>query len=115
MNDSALSKNASNVKIIYILYLVSLVLPLTGLVGVVMAYSYQSDADETLRSHFTYLIRTFWIGALYIFIGLILFVFIIGYLVWLFTVIWLIVRCVKGIKQLDANQPIANPKSWMFS
>jgi len=115
MNDTVQTNQESNVKIIYILYLVSMVLPLTGLVGVVMAYSYRSQADELSQTHFTFLIRTFWIGALYMFVGLVLALFLIGYLVWLFCVIWLIIRCVKGMQFLGNKQPVPNPSTWMFN
>jgi uncharacterized membrane protein len=111
------SSTAGTAKIIYILYLISLA-PFVGfipaIVGVIMAYLNQKDADEMLKTHYRFQIRTFWIGLLYLFIaGLLLFV-LIGYLVWLFYVIWLIVRCVKGLQALDNNEALANPASWMF-
>jgi uncharacterized membrane protein len=33
-------------------------------------------------------------------------------LLWWF--IWTLVRCVKGLLALNAHEPIANPKSWLF-
>jgi uncharacterized membrane protein len=114
MNDTATSSTAGTAKIIYILYLVNIVVPFTGLVGVIMAYLNQKDADEMLKTHFRFQIRTFWIGLLYIFIGALLSVVLIGYLVLLFYVVWLIVRCVKGMQVLDKNEAHPNPVSWMF-
>lgn len=101
-------------KIVYILYLVGIVFGITGIIGVVMAYIYRSDAPEWLRSHYQFQIKTFWIGALYMFIGVILAFVLVGYLVLLFWVVWLIVRCVKGMKALDQKEAHPNPTGWMF-
>lgn len=104
----------STAKIVYILYLTSIVLGITGIVGVVMAYINQSDAPEWLKSHYQFQIRTFWIGALYLVIGIILSFVVIGYLVLLFWLIWLIIRCVKGMSVLDKKEAHPNPTGWMF-
>ena len=101
-------------KIVYILYLVGLVVGVTGLIGVVMAYINRDDAPEWLKSHYQFQIRTFWIGTLYIFIGVILSYVLVGILVLFFFVIWLIVRCVKGIKYLDQKEAPPNPTGWML-
>lgn len=101
-------------KIVYILYMVSLVVGLTGIVGVVMAYINKSEAPEWLAEHYRFQIRTFWIGGLYIFIGALASLLLVGYLILLFWVIWLIVRSVKGMQALDKGEPPANPTSWMF-
>lgn len=106
--------DAGTAKIIYILYLVGLVFGVTGIVGVVMAYINKSDAPEWLQSHYRFQIRTFWIGALYIFLGALLSIFLIGYLVLLFWIVWLIVRCIKGMQALEKGQAHPNPAGWMF-
>ena len=101
-------------KIVYILYLFGLVVGVTGIIGVVMAYINRDDAPEWLKSHYQFQIRTFWIGFLYTLIGIILSYVLIGILVLFFFVIWLIVRCVKGIKFLDQKEAPPNPTGWMF-
>ena len=101
-------------KIVYILYLIGLVFGITWLIGVVMAYINKDDAPEWLKSHYQFQIRTFWIGTLYIFIGIILSFVLVGILVLFFFVIWLIVRCVKGIKYLDQKEAPPNPTGWML-
>lgn len=101
-------------KIVYILYLVGVVFGITGLIGVVMAYIYKSDAPEWLYSHYRFQIRTFWIGLLYLVVGSILLVVLVGWLVYLFWVVWLIIRCVKGLQILDKKEPHPNPTAWMF-
>lgn len=77
--------NKSNALIIYVLYLVSLVVGVTAIVGVIMAYVSKTDAPEWLKSHYVFLIRTFWI-----------------------------VRCAQGLNLLSKNQPVPNYQTWMF-
>jgi len=108
------STTKGTAKLVYILYMVGLLFGITGIVGVVMAYINKDDAPAWLKTHYQFQIRTFWIGALYIFLGSILSLILIGYFVILFWVVWLIIRSVKGIKALDAEIALENPKSWFF-
>lgn len=107
--------NPDTAKIIYILYLVGLIAGVTGIIGVVMAYINRNDAPPWLRSHYDFLIRTFWIGFVYLALGTILSFILVGFLIFLFWVIWLIVRCVQGMKYLDERQPHPAPESWFFN
>lgn len=100
--------------IVYILYLVSLVVGITGIVGLVMAYVKQGDAPEWVQTHYRFQIRTFWIGLLYMAIGLVTAVILIGFLVWLFAVVWLIVRCVKGMQEISRGEARANVTTWLW-
>jgi uncharacterized membrane protein len=104
----------STPKLIYILYLASLVLGITSLVGVIMAYVNVGDAPERAGTHYRYQIRTFWIGLLYAVVGGLLTLIVIGFVVLLFLAVWLIVRCVKGLKYLDRGQPVPNPGTWLW-
>jgi len=100
---------------VYILYLVGFV---TGgaatLVGLIIAYLKSSTADETLRTHFQFQIRTFWIGLLYGLISALLCLVIIGFFLLLALAVWILVRCIKGLMLLNEGRPIANPRSWMI-
>jgi len=113
MSEAAVS--TSTPKIIYILYLVGILVPFVSIIGLVMAYINKDDAPEWLQTHYQFQIRTFWIGFLYGFIGLLLTMIVIGYFVLLFTVIWFVIRSVKGMKYLDTKEAYPNPMSWMFS
>lgn len=104
----------SSAKIVYILYLVGIVVGVTGIIGVVMAYINRSDAPDWLKTHYQFQIRTFWIGGLYLFLGALLALLVVGYLIILFWLIWLIVRCIKGMKALDEKAPHPNPTGWLF-
>jgi len=110
----ALSEDTGTAKIIYILYLATIVLGITGLIGVVMAYIYKDEAPEWLQSHYRFQIRTFWIGLLFSIIGMLGKMILIGWGVILFTLVWLVIRCVKGMKYLNKGEAVPNPGSWMF-
>jgi uncharacterized membrane protein len=67
-----------------------------------------------LDTHYRFQIRTFWIGLLYLVVGGILCLVIIGFFILFWWFIWSLVRNVKGLLALNENRPIANPGSWMF-
>jgi uncharacterized membrane protein len=99
---------------VYILYLVSLFVGVTGIVGLIMAYVKRDEAPEWVKTHYRFQIRTFWIGMLYMFVGLITVVILIGFLIWLFEVVWLIVRCVKGMQATSRGEAVENPTTWFW-
>lgn len=115
MTDTAqVNTGISNAKMVYIMYLAGLVVGITGIIGVVMAYINRDDSPEWMASHYQFQIRTFWIGALFMFVGGLLSLVVIGYFILLFWVVWLVVRCIKGMKYLDQQEAHPNPKGWMF-
>ncbi len=105
---------AGTAKTIYILYLVSIVIGITAIVGLIMAYVNREDAPGWLKSHYQFQIRTFWIGALYLMIGVLLSQVIIGLFILLFWLLWLVVRCTRGMKYLDRKEAYPDPKGWML-
>lgn len=100
----------------YIAYLVGAVTGGAGsLVGLIVAYLQRAEVAGTWReSHYTWLIRTFWIGLLFIVIGAITTWIAIGFLILLATFVWYIVRLVKGWMAYSKEQPIADPENWFF-
>jgi uncharacterized membrane protein len=111
-----IEQNSQNTaKIVYLLFLANILVPFLSLIGVVVAYVNRSDAPVWLQSHYQFQIRTFWIGLLYFFVGILLATVLIGYLVLIFWLVWLIIRCVKGLKYLSQQQPHPHPTSWLFS
>jgi len=107
--------NAQLALIVYILYFASYFLGgTTALVGVIIAHVQIEESDPFLRTHYQWQIRTFWIGLLYLAIGVLLMVVLIGFAVLVFWFVWTLVRTIKGVLALNENKPIARPKSWMF-
>ncbi len=100
--------------VVYVLYLASLLIGITALVGVIIAYVNRSSAPEWLEQHYRFQIRTFWIGLLYAFVGAVTSVILIGWLILLFTLVWFIIRCVKGMMFLNKREAPTDPASWMF-
>ncbi|WP_432696174.1 DUF4870 family protein [Marinobacterium sp. YM272] len=114
MEQAVSTKAAGNVRLVYILYLVGLVVGVTALVGLVMAYINKGDSDSVAASHYRFQIRTFWIGLLMMVIGVITTPIILGWFVFLFWTIWLIIRCVKGLNYLEKGLAHPEPATWMF-
>ncbi len=105
---------SGNAQLIYILYLAAIVVGVTAIIGVVMAYMAKDQAPEWLRSHYRNQIHIFWKGLLYSLIGAVLSIVLIGFLILLATLIWYIVRTVKGLQALSKNEAYPNPDSWGF-
>lgn len=99
---------------IYFMYLSSIVLPMLPILGVIFAYIFENDARDYLKSHYQLQIRTFWIGILYFGISAALIPVVIGIPLIPVCIIWWIIRNVKGLKSLLRNEPISNPKTWLF-
>lgn len=103
-----------NANLIYILYLVGLVAGITAIVGVIMAYMAKDQAPDWLRSHYHNQINIFWKALLYCVAGAVLSIILIGFLILLFTLVWYVVRIIKGMQALSSGQPYPNPSSWGF-
>lgn len=100
--------------IAYGLYAVGFFNGFTAIIGVVIAYVRRPDVAGTyLESHFTYLIRTFWIALLGGFVSLLLLVFGIGFILMLAVAIWFIYRIVNGWIKLADRKPLEDPTSWL--
>ncbi len=109
--------------VVYALYILGLFHGLTLIIGVIMAYVLRGNAGPANASHYTYLIRTFWISLIWMVIGgaialvgVPLSFILIGIpLLWLGGVIcfvawlWAMVRCIIGAVRLTEGAPIARP------
>lgn len=95
------------------LYLVSFVVGVTGLVAIVLAYINRGKSEAWVETHYTWAIRTFWIGLLYGFISALLMFIGIGFILMFVVAIWVVIRCVIGLQAASRNEPIKNPQSWI--
>ena len=109
--------------VIYALYILGLFHGLTLIIGVIMAYVVRGNAGPANASHYTYLIRTFWISLIWgaigggiALVGFPLSFILIGIpLVWLGGLIcflawlWAIIRSIIGVVRLAEGAPIARP------
>ena len=70
--------------------------------------------DRLGRWRFALALACFLFGILYLVVGTILTVVIVGIAILFWWFVWSLVRNVKGTLALNDNKPIANPASWMF-
>ena len=108
-------EKTSTAKAVYILYIVGWAIPIIAqIVGVIFAYVNRDDAPPWLQSHYQLQIRTFWIGLLFAAISVVTTIIYIGALLFLLTLIWMTIRCAKGLKALFENEPYENPETWLW-
>jgi len=93
---------------VYILQALSLLLGgvllgfVTALAGVIINYVKMDEVRGTwIEPHFRWQIRTFWIGLLWLVIGTLTLMVIIGWFILLGMAIWVIYRIVKGALALN--------------
>ena len=94
--------------------LIGFVIGFSSLVGIVFAYVNRGQSEDWIETHYTYLIRTFWIGLLYFLIAGLLAMLIIGFFLIIAAAVWVIVRCVIGLQKASKGEAVANPQSWWF-
>ena len=114
--------------VVYALYLIGVVNGLTVLLGLVLAYVSRGKASPAAASHYTFLIRTFWLwlvwmliaGAL-IFWGAIFAIILVGLpflgLGWAIFGLghaWFALRAVVGVVYLARGEAYPRPLSWIL-
>lgn len=98
--------------IVYGCYAVGFFVGITWLVGVIIAYVKRDDARGTwMESHFSWMIRTFWWSVVWMIVGTILFVTIIGivvaWIVWGVAWLWALYRVIKGWIRLNEARAVS--------
>ncbi|MDH5490157.1 MAG: hypothetical protein OEX17_09550 [Rhodospirillaceae bacterium] len=109
---SDIEKFLTTRRIVYGLFAASFFVLPAAFAGLIVAYIVQSDAQGWLKTHYTYLIRTFWIMALYILIGVLSTIIFIGPVLLFAAGLWFVARVVLGWIAMEKGLPISNPKSW---
>ncbi|WP_127519922.1 hypothetical protein [Mesorhizobium sp. Z1-4] len=112
--DTWLEPGKTNVQVVYILYLAGFIIGITPLIGIVLAYVNRGRAEAWIETHYTWAIRTFWIGLLYGLISFVLAFVLVGFLLMLATAVWFILRCIFGLQALTRDEPMKNPQSWVL-
>lgn len=113
--------------ITYALYLLQFFTGFTVLIGVIMAYVCRDNAEPVAKSHYDFLISTFWRSIPFLLValvagtvGLVLSIVLIGIpilmaAVFLFAAVcvWYLIRCVVGAVKLAQGQPHPRPDTWL--
>ena len=82
-----------------------------SIIAVIINYVKRGDVKGSyLESHFLWQIRTFWYALLWVLIGALAFVTILGIpiaiAIWLFVTVWLIYRIARGWLRLKEKKPM---------
>ena len=112
--DRWLEPGKTNIQVIYVLYLASMVVGITSIIGVIIAYMNRGKAGGWIESHYTWAIRTFWMGLLYSLISAVLMIVGIGFLLFFAVAIWAIIRIVKGLQKAARDEAIDDPETWLI-
>lgn len=98
-----------------VLPIISWVAMLVGgaLVGVIIAYIDRGTTTEKYATHYQYLIRTFWIGLLFLLVSFVLSLLLVGFFLMMATGLWYVIRCVKGLVLVIRDEQIDNPSTWL--
>lgn len=122
--------------IIALLYLLNFAAGFTVIVGVVLAYIWRRDEAslEWEHTHFTYHIRTFWVGfvlfiaSMVLFFGTFIFsipqgsgpprpfffiAFFGTFFGWLLMAGWFTVRCILSLVKAADGKPMERPEAWL--
>lgn len=107
--------DANKPTIVSLLFLASFVTGITGLVGIVLAHVWSGEDHEPwMSSHYTYLIRTFWIGFLASLGAFVLSFVLIGMLLFPVIAVWVGVRSVLSLIKAQKQEPMPNPETLAF-
>lgn len=104
-----------NAQLVYCLYLLSFVVGITVIIGLIMAYVNRGKSEPWVDTHYTYAIRTFWLGLLYSLLAVMAMFQLmgsVGMLLMLGVSIWGVIRCVIGLQKASAGQPVGKPDTW---
>ncbi|HEY8574292.1 hypothetical protein [Phenylobacterium sp.] len=107
----------------YALYLLGPVTVITPIVGLIIAYATQGSASPKMRSHYTFLIRTFWITIVAVILGCMVLVvgiplsfiligiplLVIGSAVMTVAAIYFFVRTLVGVIYLARDEAYPRP------
>jgi uncharacterized membrane protein len=114
--------------IVYALYLIGIVSGFTVLIGLLLAYLNRDQATPETRTHYTFLIRTFWLwivwmligGALLIWGGIFSLILVglpflaLGWIILGLVHAWFALRAIVGVIYLARGEAYPRPYSWLL-
>lgn len=104
IDENALARLAT---IVYVLQAASFFFGLTLFAAVIVNYVRRDDARGTwVESHFRWQIRTFWFTLLWLFVGGLTALFLVGWVILGAAALWLIYRIAKGWLLLSEQRPL---------
>lgn len=114
--------------VVYALFLAGWLGGLSAPAGCIVAYVVRGRAAPWAQTHYTFLIRTFWIAFLWLIIagflivlGIPLTLILIGILFWKLGLaitglvsLWVTVRCIVGLSLAVQGQAYPRPRAWLI-
>lgn len=112
----------------YVLYLLTFATFFTVFIGLLIAYSNRATAGPRMESHYTFMIRTFWLSIWWFIIGGLLVLFggvfsvilvgipflMLGIFICSVVGIWFGVRCIMGLLHLSRGEAYPRPMNWLI-
>lgn len=97
----------NQVGLIYLLYAIGFVFGITFLAGGIMALIKRGEeSDALLASHYAYQARTFIWSMVWLVVGFITFIAVVGYFVLIANYIWTLYRVIKGWLAFSSFKPV---------
>ncbi len=112
----------------YVMYLLTFATGFTVFIGLIMAYANRAAAGPKMESHYTFMIRTFWLTIAWAIIGGLLVLFggifslilvgvpflMLGFFICGAVGIWFAVRCIMGLVSLSRDEAYPRPMNWLI-
>jgi uncharacterized membrane protein len=81
----------------YVLHLIGAIAGVPSLVGLLINYLQRSACAEPLASHHRWMIRSFWWGLLWVVVGAVLTLMVVGWAIMGLAWLWYLYRHVRGL------------------
>ncbi|MDO8380889.1 hypothetical protein [Phenylobacterium sp.] len=128
IGSSGLAEDKTLPVVSYVLYLLTFASGFTVFIGLIIAYANRATAGPKMESHYTFLIRTFWLTIAWAIIGGLLVLFggvfslilvgvpflMLGFFICGAVGIWFAVRCVLGLMYLSRDEAYPRPLNWLI-
>lgn len=102
-----IERNRQTALVVYILYSIAFLTGITALIGVIIAYIKREESKGTwLEFHYNWQINTFWITAIFMIIGFVTQLILIGFIIMPLTALWFLYRIIKGWLALNDSKAV---------
>jgi uncharacterized membrane protein len=104
--ETGLQADRTLVFVAYVLHLVGAIAGVTSIAGLIVNYVQRGHTDEVIDSHHRWMIASFWWGLLWIVIGFLTIVLVVGWVILFLAWLWYIYRHVRGLIALVNGEPL---------